>query len=802
MDPPPLPPAYLSDALLHSPMEPFEVEDAETAPKPRSLLSTIVNASQNTFRSLHHNVLASVMRVVDPFREGIAVVDRTYELFILKLGNPLVVKRLLYISFVVVLMNSLYYAERNDGVKGISSGGFTDGKLFYIDLLGNSLRQYIDPLVLKEDIEYVSSVSRLPGTVGDLAIARYFKSYLANNRIKSVLIDEHDTYINYPAVNGSYIRLADGTFEATLTDSLLDGADYIQRLAFNPDALATDGEIEAPYIFANYGEESDFARLSDAGIPLNGCILLVKYGGNLPESRKLVLAHELGAQAVVFISLSSDWTGANSDEHINRWGVGNTRYGAGDLLDPFWTTHLADARNLDWAASGAAPQIPLIPVCWKDGKYLIDQLGKDGIRYEDGPFSGTSDTSKCLKLKIALNGRRYQSIWNVFGSILGREQASKGIIFGAPRDSTCFGASTSATSTAVLLSLAKVLTSLQRQYDWSPSRSIHFVSFDATDYNVAGSALWVKERKKELFEQGYTYIEVSDIYLGDILTVAANPLLHSVLLEELDKVAIEPAHFGGAQNLYQLYVKQHGKKSTVASSFLENKNYMPFINSLNMPAIDVGFRAKDPARQPIHSCLDLFENLDKHRDGKMEHQVAMTELLARLGLRLAEEPIIPFDLSHFSTMIAAYNDDLQKLLDEHLSMRGIDLKELNRATAKLLQGAQSLEDFKQEWRDFVKSSDVEPVMLANTRRFANENVVTFNRLFVASNESLARPECYNFLTGTPHVAPPYSNDGREWNSFPFVRDALLMEDAQAAAWELERLTRTLAHAAELLVMYR
>lgn len=797
------PPNYLSEHLLDPYMEQFELDETEVVTQNRSFFAQIAFLSRNAFHSFNENVVSPVRRMVDPVREGIAFLDRSYELLILKLGNPLVVKRLLYVSFVIILMNSLYYAERNDSVKGLSGGGLTDGKLFDIDMLENDLRQYIDALMLKENIEYISSVGRFPGSVGDLTLAHYVESYFSNNGIKSIDFVEHNTYINYPSIDGTSLKFVDGSFEATLIDGLdTSHRENPQYLAFNPDAFHTSEEIDAPYVYANYGSESDFMRLLNEGVSLEGCILLMKYGGNFPEAKKVAVAQRVGVKAVVFITPPTNWTGSKNEEHISNYGIANFRYSVGDILDSIWTKHLASPPNQEWNNSILTPKIPTIPISWKDGQYLIDKLGEEGIRFDDGPFSGTITSSQRLKLNVKFQERHRQPIWNVIGSIEGREQADKGIVFGAARDSTCHGASTSATSTAVLLELIKVFTSLQRQHDWSPSRSIYFASFDATDYNVAGSALWVNEKKAELLEHGYAYIDVSDIHLGDFLSVTANPLLHPVLLEELNKVAIDPEHFGGLQNLFQLYVQQHGGDSAISSNFLDNKNYIPFINTLNIPSVDIGFRTQVPEYQPLHSCLDLFEILDKHMDGRMAHQVAITELLARVGLRLAEDPFIPYNVNHFANQIVAYKDDLQNVIDEHPAMRGLSLSELNRGIAKLLQGAQGLEEFKQEWREFLKNSAaVEPVMLANTRKFTNRNVVEFNRLFVAPDLSQRRPGYYNFLTGTTYMAPQCIAGNRDWNSFPNVRDAILAEDAQAAVVELERVGQALAQGAAILLTY-
>lgn len=783
-------------------MEQFEVDEADvapTTPKSTSVFSRFARVSRRTFLNFNENFVHPIMRVVDPFREGIAFLDRSYELVILRLGNPLVVKRLLYVFFVVVLMNSLYYAERNDGVKGVSGGGFTDGKLFDIDLLGNNIKQYIDPLVVKENIQYISSVSRFPGTVGDLAVARYVKEYFSNNGIKNVYIDEDLIYMNYPQAENTYLKFADGSFEA----SLLDGpVEDIHNLAFNPGALGTHEEIEAPYVYVNSGDYVDFMRLRDNGISIDGCIVVVNYGGKFDEALKISFAYQMGAKAVVFITPATEWAGERNEEYIDKIGVAGTRYSAGDILDPLWTSTSDRAPNKDWHNSQVTPKIPSIPISWKDGQHLINKLGDNGIRFEDGPYSGTPNTSKKLKLNINFHESSAQPIWNIIGTIKGREQAGKALIFGAARDSTSQGATTSASGTAALLELVKIFTSLQRQYDWLPSRTIFFVSFDATEFNVAGAMLWVNKGRKEFLEQGYSYIDVGDLCVGDLLTVVANPLLHSVILEEMRKVQLNPSHFNGALTLFQLYTQQHNGQAILDSNFLEDKNYVPFLNALNIPSIDIGFRAQDHAYQPLRSNLNLFDNLNSHYGGDMLHQSVLIEFLARLGLRLAEDPMIPFNFNFFVNQIIEYKDDLQRLIDEHSSLRGLSLTDLNRGIAKLVNGAQSIEEFKLEWREFIKdSATMEPVMLGNTRRFTNENFVAFNRLFVELHGNRMRPGYNNILTGTAFSAPKYGFTSHSWSSFPFVRDAVITEDAPAALAQLETLGQALTEAGNLLLSY-
>ncbi|SGZ53055.1 CIC11C00000005947 [Sungouiella intermedia] len=803
---PAFPPAYDDSGALENagdvftsgpPIEQFEIDEDEVyePPKRESLVKRAFFATRTFVYTFKDNFGVPLSRYLDPVYEGYNYFNMKYELSILKLGNPLVVKRLIYVLFVIVLMYLVTRSENSDGVNGASGGAFSTGKFYDVDMLADTMKQYIEAASLKENIEYLSSMPHMAGTTGDLAMVRYVETYFHNNGVQQVDFHELDSFLNYPDKEGTYVKLSDGSFSATLSE----GSDKnMQNLAFNPTSPSTNGEIDARYVYVNYGEMEDFGRLDKAGVSVKDAILLIRYGGVTPESNKVYAATQLGAKAVIFISPTIEWAGEKHDDMIQRVNVGHTRVCYGDVLTPGWSSHSIGSAN--WEKSEITAKIPTIPISWKDGEVLVKKLGNSGADFGEGRFSG--DGAVSLKLNILNKKRNTHVIWNVVGSISGREQAGKGIIFGAARDSLGYGASTSASGTATLLELVKVFTSLQRRYDWYPSRSIYFVSFDATEYNLAGSGEWLEEKRKQLFEGGYAYIDVSEIATGDLLTILTNPMFLSTIREELRKISLTEEQKKQKSNmatLYDLYKFQHGDKDIFSNNLVEYKNYIPFINRLNYPCLDVGFRGKPI---PRGSTLDSFGNFVKELDSSMLEHIQIVELLARVGLRLAEDPVLPFDFIGLASDLLRYQQDLEKYVNEQISFFSsnaqVDYSKLKNALESFRQNFRQLHEFRTHWKEFIKStSSMEPAMLAGSRKAANENMMNAAFTFLMRQDSQpSRAGYFNLLFGTPYNAPPFDDGVHEWNTFPVVRDFASTGDFRKVQIEIDRLADILITTSE------
>jgi N-acetylated-alpha-linked acidic dipeptidase len=127
--------------------------------------------------------------------------------------------------------------------------------------------------------------------------------------VEDTTIATYDVYINYPLDHRLALLKRKGAddydiaFEATLEEDVLE-EDSTSGL---PDRVPTfhgysaTGNVTAPFVYANFGTYEDYQDLVDAGISVEGKIVIVKYGG-IFRGLKVKRAQDLGAVGVVIYS--------------------------------------------------------------------------------------------------------------------------------------------------------------------------------------------------------------------------------------------------------------------------------------------------------------------------------------------------------------------------------------------------------------------------------------------------------------------------------------------------------------------
>ncbi|RLV90331.1 Uncharacterized protein TRE1 [Spathaspora sp. JA1] len=788
------PPNYQDIDTTNPPViEQFEIDDSyypEPIEQEPLLTRARIVTAKYAYR-FNNKVISPLVKLIDPIYEGYKYFQLQYEKSILRLGNPLVVKRLLYVAFILLLLLVVSKYNTNDTIKGTSGGTFTNGKFYDVDMLEDSIKSLINPKLMKENLEYFSSMPHMAGTKGDLTLAKYIERYMINNGINSIEFNELSSFLNYPgtkvANQDTYVKLSDGSFTAKLYE---EGTDL---LAYNPNGLTTNNEqIEANYIYGNFGTLQDFKQLQDNNIDITDKIVLLNYGGDIPESTKLHYAFENHAKAVIFI------TPKFGDNHgvIQRENVGLTRMSPGDILTPGWASEDGYVTRVTWDKSEITPKIPSIPISYKDGEKLLSYLDT-GVKFAK-LFSGNGQGIP-LQIKISNTNRQVHPIWNVVGSIEGREQSEKGVIIGAARDSSCFGTMSSNSGTVALLEMIKIFTSLQRKHQWSPTRSIYFISFDATEYNLAGSGEWVEAKRETLRKQGYLYVDLSDLISGDELSIKAHPFLRDVINTRLTKVRSNvKSQNGNWLNLFDLFTITQNSK--ISNDFLENKNYIPFINSVNLPSLEIKYKG---VKYPKNSCFDTFENFEKLKiDTSMEKHSQLVEVISRIVLRFAEYPLIPYNFNDFGNSLENYIQDLSKFTQDIISKLDqpnkpiIHFENLIRSNNFMKEIGRKYEDWASQWQSFIRDSrGLEPSVFAISRRNWNDNMLEFNSKFLFSDlHPTKRPGYTNILFGIPFEAPEFDRE-YEWNTFPKIRQYLLDHDFGMVQQEMDRLAQILHDAA-------
>ncbi|ODV76108.1 Zn-dependent exopeptidase [Cyberlindnera jadinii NRRL Y-1542] len=458
----------------------FEIMEMED-PGPAML-----SLSQRWRSSFRSKVRAVRTNVLDPLAEGYSHCQRIWEMQLARLGNPLIVKRFVYViavAIVVFFVATSGFMPEDNSKQG---GSFSDRSL-----LLDFAKSIVDLGAMEEHLEYLSSLEHISGTAGDLVLAKYIEKYFDQKELVFDGLEEMKTLSVFP----ESITLKFDQEEWDLTHQ------------FN--FLSKDGEVENGIVYMNHGTVSDFAKLDESKVDYQGAICLMKYG-RISESEKMLIAENKGCAAVLFTSESDAFP-----DSAERRGVGIPQFYPGDPHMEGWYTD--ETPHADFPDS-RIPKIPSAVLTWNQAKKIWDKLS-NGVKFDFN--SGDKTLRATFKNQIVT--KQDHLSWNVNGEIIGKEQKDKVLVIGAARDAPCTGAVNPNTGTVILLELINVLYKLRTKFNWKPLRTIRFISLGGSQTNFDGAVL------HSTTSQSMFYLDLSEAIAGDDLEVTSSPLLESTL---------------------------------------------------------------------------------------------------------------------------------------------------------------------------------------------------------------------------------------------------------------------------------
>lgn len=773
-------------------MEEFEIEDSEPVARELLLFRASLATKKFTF-GFKQRVLVPVARMMDPVCEGYNYFDSLFERLILKAGNPLVVKRLLYVAFMLGIIfyitHALVFEEK--AVSGTTGGTFYLGHFFDVDLLGSKLQQYINTASMEENLHYLSQ-PRIAGTVQDLDSAKYVHQWFELNGLLHVQTMDLPVHINYPQPDGTYLKVGD--WQATLYEPGNGTDPVLPYHAWLPNGMSSGGEVKGGLVFAGLGSQEEFSQLDSAGVSLENKVVLVTMGG-WPELEKVAQATNRHAAALCFISdKGKDGTA------ISRVNVGRVRELFGNVVTPDWShAQRGFVAQVPWEELPVTPKIPTLPLSHNDGHALLKKIGGSGVEIA-GKHSG--DGTVEARLNVSLASYPTQKVWNVIGSIPGREVTGQAVIIGAGRDSLSSDVSGLAASTTVLLELVRSLTVLQRMTGWTPARLVYFLLWDATNYNLAGVTDWVEYQREDLKRQGFVYMDINDVVAGPHLEVKSHPLLRHALSNALGKVKA-----ASGKTLYEEYQERHLGSGDFLFEMIEERNYIPFINALNIPLMELKFVGDDG--DLAGTCANTWQAFVSHSiDNDMHLHKSAVLALGQFLLEVVESPFIPYDVRNWATKLRHYRDRLEFFINDIIKKNPetmtpvIHYDKLDEGISKLMELGEFVAGQINSWEaNMAQFNQIEAPALRMFRMQWNEILMEFNERFLTDvKEELGRTMSYrNVLFGpaaaAPAHAPTRGKHDEGANSFPVVRDYVYLKDWGRVQLEIDRLGALIYNAA-------
>lgn len=486
--------------------------------------------------------------------------------------------------------------------------------------------------------------------------------------------------MNFPKEGGRRVAIVDPpelAWEARLEEEFAYNPPKAQTPAFH--GLSASGNVTGPLIYANYGSKNDFKRLADSSIDVKGAVVLMRYYGTQSDrAMKVKAAQDAGAAgALIYSDPAEDgfkkgdtwptgrWRPADS---LQRGTVALTSWIVGDVLTP-GKASTKDADRMPKDKNPALVNIPSLPLSWRDAQKLLQSL--QGIGEElpedwvgavpdvgEKWYSGVGETwngHSDHKVSPRVNLQNFQDevdkqrIQNVFGSFIGMEDKAKKIIVGNHRDSWCFGAADPGSGTAVMLEVARVLGELRAQ-GWRPLRTIEFASWDAEEYNIIGSTEHVEANIDDLRANAVAYINVDVGVTGDKLWANGSPIFKRAWDRVLKRV--QDPHQN--KTLNELWLKDGSKIGGLGAG----SDYVAFQDMAGCSSFDLGFSGPEYGDM-YHSCYETFDWVAKYVDPGFEYHNLLAQIWALLILELAQEPILPLDLTSYAE---ALQNEFQELL--------------------------------------------------------------------------------------------------------------------------------------------
>ncbi|MCJ1441410.1 MAG: hypothetical protein MMC23_001896 [Stictis urceolatum] len=677
-----------------------------------------------------------------------------------------------------------------------------------LDRLRHHLLSHVNSTNIRQNLKYATSYDHVAGTEGGYFIAKWIEETMTEAGLEDVRMEQFDVYLNYPKRDGRKLEIRspqDKVFKAVLEEeSAYKAPPRVQPYVWHGHSKS--GEATGPLIYANYGSREDFKRLEDLGITVKGSIVLVRYYGTQGDRALKIKAAELAGAVgcVIYSDPQQDgfkkgkvWPDGpwRPDDSVQRGGVSLMSWVVGDPLSPGFASLPDEKKRLPLEDNPGLNKIPSLPIAWRDVQPLLKALEGHGKKLDGDWVGGVPDVEwwtgdqkgPTVYLENMLDENERQPIRNVLGRIVGLEQPENSIIIGNHYDAWCFGAADPGSGTAIFLEMVRLFGDL-RKLGWRPRRTIEFASWDAEEYNMVGSTEHVENRIEELRKNAFAYINVDVGVAGDDFNAAASPILQQALFNVLNHV-----HDPKSKKSMRKVWNEGNKK---VSGLGAGSDYVAFQDLAGTSSIDMGFSGAEGGF-PYHSCYDNFEWMEKYGDREFHYHKAMGQIWALLTLDLADEPLLPFQLTTYADAIDAYINDLESYSKAASKDKKnqTDLKALRDANAILKTKARKFHDYDQQWHQTIEQTGgFESTVMTIDRLKYNSKMAEFETNLLDIDGGLPGREQFKHV-----IFAPQAWSGYDEAFFPGPRDAIDAQDWKGAQNQVDKVAKILKHASEELL---
>ncbi|WVZ60826.1 hypothetical protein U9M48_010797 [Paspalum notatum var. saurae] len=675
----------------------------------------------------------------------------------------------LVIAFGLLLLVSLLVLYRRPARPLVAPGGgaHPDPAALFLSLSAGANAS------IAADLRTLTAGPHLAGTPASAGAAAHVLSRFRAAGLQT-LTREYAPLLSYPGHASLALLRPDGSLLAPL--SVEEPADEEQRLVPPYHAYAPSGGAVAEAVFVNLGREEDYVALEKLGVGVRGRIAVARRGGGY-RGGVVARAAEMGAVAVLIAG--------RADGGVERGVV--LLGGPGDPLTPGWAA-TAGAERLgfdDKAVKRRFPIIPSMPVSAKTAVAIIRSLGGPAIPAEwqaglevDSGGVGPGPTL----VNFTYQDRKFAKIQDIFGIIKGYEEPDRYVILGNHRDAWTYGAVDPNSGTAALLDIARRI-GIMLQSGWKPRRSVILCCWDAEEFGMIGSTEWVEENLADLHSKAVAYLNVDCAVQGVGLFAGSTPQLDKLLIDITRQVK-DPDVMG--KMVHDTWNEMNGGIN-IERLARTDSDFAPFLHHAGIPSVDLYYGKEFPG---YHTALDSYNWMEKHGDPLFLRHLAITEIWGLLALRLADDPVLPFDYQVYTSQLQEHTNTFSVLTGNSQAVNLMNgfINDLSGAAMEILKEAKKLQQL-----------DLYDKHTRMRRRLLNDRLLLAERSFLQPEGLQGRrwfkhllyspPEDYESkLSFFPGIADSISRSG---NLSAKERDVSMQHEVWKICRAIERAARSL-----------
>lgn len=468
--------------------------------------------------------------------------------------------------------------------------------------------------------------------------------------------------------------LAPTTYKASLTEPPVKGdpySDQTKEALPGYNAFSVDGDVTADLVFVNYGIPEDYVELERRGISVEGKIVIAKYAGSW-RGIKPKLAAEKGAIGCLIYSDPEDDGYYRGDVYpkgpfkneygIQRGSVMDMPMAPGDPLTPGYGA-TDNAVRIDIKEANTLTKIPVLPISYHDALPLLTALegpvvpnswkGALPITYHIGPGPAK------VHLKLEFNWE-LKPAYDVIATMKGSTLPDEWVIRGNHHDAWVHGANDPISGLVALMEEARVVGDLVKQ-GHQPKRTMMYCAWGAEEQGLLGSTEWVETHAKELKEKVVAYINTDGTGAGFLNAGGSHTL--EMFFDEISKSVMDPVmnvsvfeRRNALEKVKNNTFWAHYKLGALGSG----SDYSPFFQHLGIASFNMGFGGESSGGE-YHTMYDSYQHYKRFKDPNFQYGVTLAKVAGRTSLRLANAHILPFEFTHFTSVVKKYANEVINL---------------------------------------------------------------------------------------------------------------------------------------------